>query len=285
MVADEKKPGILYVVATPIGNLDDCSPRARQVLRTVDRVAAEDTRHSARLLSHFRITVPCTALHEHNEREQAGWFVECLCAGQSIALISDAGTPLISDPGFRLVRAAAAAGVVVRPVPGPSAVVAALSAAGLPTDRFIFEGFPPARATARRACLARFARETRTTVFYESSHRVRALLGDAALVLADRQWVLARELTKRHEQWARGGAEALLAWLDSDSDRLRGEFVLLLAGAEVSAEQERNVAIGINDLLRELLAELPLKTAVALAARLSGQGKNALYARALKLNG
>lgn len=286
MVPEKTMPGILYVVATPIGNLEDLSPRARQVLQQADLIAAEDTRHTAKLLRHFGISTPSVALHEHNERAQSGRVVQRLQAGESVALVSDAGTPLISDPGFRLVRDAAALGLPVRPVPGPSAAMAALSAAGLPTDRFVFEGFLPARSAPRRAALQAFSQEPRTAVFFESPRRVGGMLTDAREVLGgERAWVLARELTKLHEEWVRGGADELLAWVAAYPDRLRGEFVMLLEGAptEASADRER-LEVPLDGLLRELLNELPLKTAVAMAARLSGHKKNAIYTRALELS-
>lgn len=286
MSCDDSGYGTLYIVATPIGNLEDLSPRARRILEAVDVVAAEDTRHTTRLLGHFGIGTPRIAVHEHNEREISERLVERLRSGESIALVSDAGTPLISDPGYRLVRDAVTAGVPVRPVPGPSAVIAALSAAGLATDRFLFEGFMPARPAARRACLEQLRREPRTVVFYESPRRVRAALADAADVLGrQRRWVLARELTKLHEQWACGTAAELMEWLDADSNRRRGEFVLLLEGAKAGAEDEDEpLEIHVDELLKGLLRELPLKTAVAVAARLSGRRKNELYTRALELS-
>ncbi len=272
----------LYVVATPIGNLGDMSQRAREVLAAVDRVAAEDTRHSGRLLSHFGIATPLMSLHEHNEAQRTETILARLAAGEAVALISDAGTPLISDPGFVLVRAVRAAGFTVLAVPGPSALVAALSIAGLPTDRFVFEGFLPAKAGARRTRLEAVAREPRTLVFYESPRRVADTLAVMIDVFgAEREAVLARELTKQHES-VTGGDLAVLraAWLD-DAGAQRGEVVLVVAGApdergaELDAESRR-----VLDVLRKAL---PVKQAAALAAQITGAKKNALYQYALKV--
>ncbi|HEX9627150.1 MAG TPA: 16S rRNA (cytidine(1402)-2'-O)-methyltransferase [Acidiferrobacterales bacterium] len=272
--------GILYVVATPIGNLEDLSPRAARILREVDVIAAEDTRHSARLLQHFGIATPLVAFHEHNERVRTAELLEQLQAGRRIALISDAGTPLISDPGFPLVRAAREQGIVVSPVPGACAAIAALSASGLPSDRFVFAGFPPSTASARRAAFASLRDDARTLIFYESPHRIVASLEDMAAVFgADRPAVVARELTKQFETLHGDTLAALAAWVTADPDRLRGEFVVLVHGAPVQtgvdAESER--------VLRVLLAELPVKQAAALAAAITGRKKNALYELALRL--
>ena len=278
-----ERPGVLYVVATPIGNLDDISPRALKVLAEVDLVAAEDTRHSGNLLSHFGIKTPLISLHEHNEAERADRLVDKLKQGASIALISDAGTPLISDPGFDLVRAARRAGIAVSPVPGACALVAALSVSGLPTDRFVFEGFLPAKSAARRERLAALAAETRTLVCYESVHRLQESLQDMAAVLGgERLGVVARELTKLHEGVREGTLTALAQWAGEDAAAERGEAVILVAGAlaaagESSAEAER--------VLQALLKELPVKQAAALAAEITGLKKNQLYDRALELAG
>ncbi|HHJ14634.1 MAG TPA: 16S rRNA (cytidine(1402)-2'-O)-methyltransferase, partial [Gammaproteobacteria bacterium] len=224
--------GCLYVVATPIGNLGDMSTRAIEVLRQVVLIAAEDTRHSAGLLAHFGIDTPMQALHEHNEREQAPRLVQRMVEeGLELALISDAGTPLVSDPGYRLVRLARAAGVSVVPVPGPSALIAALSASGLPTDRFVFEGFLPPKAAARRARLEKLLTEPRTLIFYESSHRILDSLRDMAAVLgASRHAVLARELTKQFETILDDSLEALAGRVETDADQRRGELVVLVEG-------------------------------------------------------
>ncbi|HKK06108.1 MAG TPA: 16S rRNA (cytidine(1402)-2'-O)-methyltransferase [Gammaproteobacteria bacterium] len=274
--------GTLYVVATPIGNLGDMSPRAIDVLSGVDLIAAEDTRHSAPLLRHFGIVTACTALHEHNEREQCARLVARLQVGESVALISDAGTPLLSDPGYHLVAAVGAAGLPVVAVPGPSALVAALSVAGLPTDRFVFEGFLPSKAGARRARLAALVKEDRTLVFYEAPHRIEDTLEDMAEVLgAERQAALCRELTKRHETVLREPLGALRERVAGDADQRRGELVLVVAGAVQSDAEETD----IDALLGILLEELPVKQAAHLAARISGAKRNAAYRRALALVG
>lgn len=271
----------LYVVATPLGNLDDMTPRAIQVLRTVQFIAAEDTRHSGRLLQHFAINTPLFALHEHNEDEGAARVLELLTRGKSVALISDAGTPLISDPGFRVVRAVRAAGVTVIPVPGPSAAIAALSAAGLPTDRFVFEGFLPPRSVARQARLAQLNAETRTLVFYESAHRIVESVQDMVAMLgADRRGVIARELTKLYEEIYDAPLGELVAWLTSDDRHQKGEFVVLVAGRE---GREEGAMLAAENVLRVLLAELPLKQAAKLAAEITGINKNELYQKALAL--
>ncbi|MCB1723306.1 MAG: 16S rRNA (cytidine(1402)-2'-O)-methyltransferase [Chromatiaceae bacterium] len=273
--------GTLYVVATPIGNRDDITLRAIDVLRRVDHIAAEDTRHSRPLLEHLDIQRPLIALHEHNENSATRRVLDLLAAGESVALISDAGTPLISDPGFPLVRASRALGHAVVPVPGPSALIAALSVAGLPTDRFRFEGFLPRRQPARLALFEALRRETATTVFYESSHRIVEALEDMRTVFGDaRQLVLARELTKLHETVLAAPLAQVVVSVGDDPDQRRGEFVLLLAGAEDAGEQ---CQIAVDDLLRSLLEELPVKQAAALAARISGGRRNNLYRRALEL--
>jgi len=274
--------GTLYVVATPIGNLSDMSPRAKEVLSGVDLIAAEDTRHSAPLLRHFGIPTACTALHEHNEREQSAQLVARLRAGEALALISDAGTPLLSDPGYHLVGAAAAAGIAVVAVPGPSALVAALSVAGLPTDRFVFEGFLPPKAGARRARLEALAGETRTLVLYEAPHRLADTLDCLREVFGpERPAALCRELTKRHETVLRAGLGTLCERVADDANQRRGEIVLVVAGAPAAETGEGE----IDALLRILLEELPVKQAAHLAARLSGAKRNAVYRRALALAG
>ena len=279
-----RRPGVLYVVATPIGNLADISARARDVLAAVDVVAAEDTRHSGSLLAHLGVKTPLLSLHDHNEAERAPVLVARLQAGESVALISDAGTPLISDPGFDLVRAARAVGITVTPVPGASALVAALSVSGLPTDRFVFEGFLPAKQSARRERLELLRLEPRTLVFYESVHRLKESLEDMAAAFgAARRAVLARELTKLHEGVRDAALRELADWAGSDPAAAKGEVVLMVAGAEVAgagaldAEAER--------VLTLLLAELPVKQAAALAAEITGLKKNPLYEKALELSG
>ena len=271
--------GVLWVVATPIGNMDDMSPRALAVLGSVDLVAAEDTRRTGLLLTRQGIRARMVSLHEHNEEARVPRLVRALSEGRTVALVSDAGTPLISDPGFRLVAAAAEAGVVVRPIPGPSAVTAALSVAGLPTDRFVFEGFLPARAGARRASLERVRFEPRTLVWLESAHRIVASLADAAEVLgSERRAVLARELTKRYETVLRGSLEELSRRVASDPEQQKGEFVLIVEGGTEPPPMGRPV----DDVLDALLAELPVKQAVRLAAVVTGEKKNTLYRRALQ---
>ena len=275
--------GVLYVVATPLGNLGDVSPRAAEVLGGVDVVAAEDTRVSGHLLSHLGLSVgQLLSLHEHNEEARVPTLVRRLLDGASVALVSDAGTPLISDPGFRLVGAAREAGVRVSPVPGPSALIAALSVAGLPTDRFVFEGFLPARAAARRSRLQALADERRTLVFYESSHRVEACLGDMAEVFGERRRaVIARELTKRFEQIADGGLGELGDWLASDANRRRGEFVLVVAGDDLPPVAADTAS---TDKVLGVLAEaLPTRQAADLAARITGAPRQALYREAQRL--
>lgn len=275
--------GVLYVVATPIGNLEDLSPRARRVLAEVALVAAEDTRHSGKLLAHFGIHTPLLSMHDHNEAERVPALIEKLLAGESLALVSDAGTPLISDPGFDLVRAARAAGITVTPVPGPSALIAALSVSGLPTDRFVFEGFLPAKAGARRGRLGELARETRTLVLYEAVHRLADTLQDMRAAFGKaRAGAVARELTKLHETVRTGSLQELADWAEQDATAMLGEVVLLVAGAEVV--ESGAVVVGPEQLLGALLDELPLKQAVALAARISGGGKNTFYEMALKIN-
>lgn len=277
------EPACLWIVATPIGNLGDLGPRAVDVLSSVSVIAAEDTRHTARLLTHAGIETPLCSLHEHNEQTRAGELLDRLAQGQSVALVSDAGTPLVSDPGYVLVRATREQGTEICCVPGPCAAVAALSIAGLPTDRFIFEGFLPHKASARRARLGDLADEKRTLVFYESSHRIRAMVSDLASVfLEQRQVVLLRELTKRHEQSISCRAGELVAWLDADDNRRRGEFVLVVAGApEVTQGSEAQIAL--DALLRELLAFVGTRDAVRSAMRLTGLPRNQVYARALAL--
>ena len=242
---------VLYVVATPIGNLADMSPRALQVLSSVNVIAAEDTRHSARLLRHYGIKTPCLALHEHNERGAATGLVERLLSGQSIALITDAGTPLISDPGYHLVSAARTAGIKVSPIAGPCALITALSASGLPSDRFVFEGFLPVRPHARRTRLEELQTETRTLIFYEAPHRILECIKDLAEVLGkERQAVVARE------------------------------FVIVVRGSIL--EDHTGFSSEAERIVRILMVELPLKQAAALAAQITGLKKNALYDFALR---
>lgn len=267
--------GTLYVVATPIGNLGDLSPRAVDTLRAVDAICAEDTRRTRQLLAHFGIDRPLHALHDHNEAAMAARLVERLRAGEALALVSDAGTPLVSDPGFRLVRAARDAGLPVSPVPGASALVAALSVAGLPSDRFVFEGFLPAKPSARRQHLAELSREPRTLVFYESSHRIEEALDDCiAMFGAERRAVIARELTKLFETVLSGTLAELRERIGADADQRKGEFVLLVEGA--SDDADGRIAEG-RRLYAKLAEHLPPSTAAKLAAELSGAPRKALY--------
>lgn len=267
--------GTLHVVATPIGNLNDLSPRALETLRGVAAICAEDTRHTRQLLSHFGIEQSLVALHEHNESGIAERIVARLQAGESLALVSDAGTPLVSDPGFRLVAAARAAGIRVSPVPGPCALIAALSVAGLPSDRFAFEGFLPAKAGARRERLAQLAGETRTLIFYESSHRIEETLADAAAAFgAERPATVARELTKLFETVLSGGLGELHARVAADLDQRKGEFVLLVQG--VADDTEAKTAEG-RRVYALLNAHLPPSTAAKLAAEITGAPRKALY--------
>jgi 16S rRNA (cytidine1402-2'-O)-methyltransferase len=274
--------GTLYIVATPIGNLEDMTPRALRTLSEADLIAVEDTRHSAKLLRHFGVGTKTEAIHEHNERSQVPRLVEILKGGKSIAFITDAGTPLVSDPGFHLVRAARQAGIRVVPVPGACAAIAALSAAGLPSDRFVFEGFPPAKSAARRAVFEKLREESRTLIFYESPHRILESLKDMTEVFEPgREAVLARELTKRFETMHAGSLEELLEWAGRDADQQLGEFVILIHGApraEREVVDEETVRV-----LKILLDELPVSQAAALAARITGLKKNKLYEYALTL--
>lgn len=277
--------GVLYVVATPIGNLDDWSPRAVATLKAVRLVAAEDTRHSGRLLQHFDIATPLVAVHDHNEGARAEGLVARLAAGEDMALISDAGTPLVSDPGYRLVAAVQAAGLRVVPVPGACAAIAALSAAGLPSDRFIFEGFLPAKAAARRERLRALAEEPRTLIFYEAPHRIAECLDDMVAELGpERRVTLAREITKAFETIRQLPLGEMRDWVASDANQQRGEIVLVLEGApaptaESTDWREADRVLGI------LMAELPPRQAAALAAEITGLKKNALYERALAAKG
>ena len=275
------KPGVLYIVATPIGNLDDISRRALQVLKAVSLIAAEDTRHSRKLLAHYGIEARLFALHEHNEQFAAEKLLKTLLSGDDVALVSDAGTPLISDPGFYLVRAARQAGIRVVPLPGPSACIAALSVAGLPTDRFVFEGFLPARSAARKQRLSELASEKRTLVFYESSHRICESLADMAENMGgERQATVARELTKTFETIRGDSLAELVNWVQADSNQQKGEFVVILQGAPA---RNSDIDETVEQVLTILLAELPLKQAASLAAKITGLPKNRLYEAGLAI--
>lgn len=273
-------PGKLYVVATPIGNLSDITLRALEILRQVDLIAAEDTRHVRRLLNHYGITTATLSLHAHNERNKTGMLIDRLLGGQTIALVSDAGTPLINDPGFPLVVAAQQAGIQVIPIPGPCAVIAALSAAGLPTDRFAFEGFLPRTRHVRRAHLERLRAEPRTLVFYESSHRLEECLIDLSAVFpATRRLVIAKELTKLHERLISTSVGEAPTLFQYHPDWKQGEFVLVLEGAPSPARQElTSDQLRILDLL---LQECSLSTAVSIAEKITGASRKTLYRAAL----
>ncbi|MBI1732217.1 MAG: 16S rRNA (cytidine(1402)-2'-O)-methyltransferase [Gammaproteobacteria bacterium] len=275
------KPGKLFVVATPIGNLDDISVRAGRVLALVAVIAAEDTRRSGLLLQHLGINTPLAALHDHNERAVAPALLQRLLDGEDIALISDAGTPLLSDPGYRLVSGAHENGIEVVPVPGPSAITAALSVCGLPVHRFAFEGYLPERVAARRALLQQLARESRTLIFFETPHRIDAALQDLIMAFGSgRRATIARELTKRFETVRRDELGALARWFGADPVQHRGEFVIVVEGAGTDpggddAELARMLGI--------LLAHLSVKDTAAVAAEFTGRNRNELYKLALKL--
>lgn len=274
--------GVLYVVATPIGNLADVSQRALEVLAAVDIIAAEDTRHSGRLLQQYQITGKVLALHDHNERDRAPDVIQRLAQGKSVALISDAGTPLISDPGFHLVRLAHEQGFKVVPVPGASAMLAALSAAGLPSDRFVFEGFLPSKGSARKKRLEEMAMEPRTLIYYEAPHRILDTLSDMVEVFGvDRHVVLARELTKTFETIRGDAVGTLFEWVNSDPDQQKGEMVLLVKGLEAEAGSSNELEA--QRILKILLEELPLSQASSLAAKITGIRKKPLYQFGLSL--
>jgi len=279
------RAGGLYVVATPIGNLQDISARALEVLNSVDLILAEDTRHSAKLLAQYGIATACRSFHDHNESRQVAQIAKRIAAGERVALVSDAGTPLINDPGFRLVAALRELGHAVVPIPGPSALICALSVAGVATDRFCFEGFLPARTSARRRCLQALSAEQRTLVFYESPRRVlQAVVDMAAAFGPDRAAVLARELTKIHESVISATLAELHTWLEEHDEQCRGEFVVVVAGAASSDVEDDTVPVSTSHLLRALVDELPVKQAVSVAARLTGARRNALYQQALALS-
>lgn len=276
--------GTLYVVATPIGNLRDMVPRALEILQTVDLIAAEDTRRSGQLLKHFNISRPLISYHDHSSDGKIRRVLDTLARGEDVALISDAGTPLISDPGYRLVRQAQLMGATVSPVPGACAAMAALSVAGLASDRFVFEGFLPAKQSQRRAALEILAAEPRTLIFYEAPHRIKAMLHDlCALLGPEREAVLARELTKTYETVIKTSLGELLERVSEDSDQQRGELVLVVQGCDNAAtdadydEQTR--------ILSVLLEDLSVKQAANLAAKISGGSRNKLYQQALLIKG
>ncbi len=275
--------GTLYIIATPIGNRADMGERAISVLKQVDLIAAEDTRHSKNLLQHFNISTPMQAYHEHNEEQATPKLIARLQAGDNIALISDAGTPLLSDPGYRLVKAAHQFAVKVSPVPGACAAIAALSVSGLATDRFMFAGFAPHKQGARQNFYREFEHQAATLVFYESSHRIVASVKDMLEVFGkQRHIVLAREITKLFETIHSTTLGELPEWLEADSNQQKGEFVLVLAGISVQLSTQ---TAELNQLLKVLLDELPVKQASKIAAKITGMKKNAVYKLALELSG
>jgi 16S rRNA (cytidine1402-2'-O)-methyltransferase len=275
--------GALHVVATPIGNLKDLSERAREVLANADFIAAEDTRHTQQLLEAHGIRARLVSVHEHNEAERAAEVLQALAGGANVALVSDAGTPLVSDPGLRIVRAVIEAGFEVRTVPGPCAAIAALSIAGLETERFAFEGFLPAKAAARRARLAALRGDSRTLIFYEAPHRLGESLEDLSAAFGpDRRAVIARELTKLFESVYRGTLEALAQRARQDADLQRGELVIVVAGASPAAQAQEGE---IEHVLGVLLAQLSVSQAADLAAALTGTSRNSAYRLALKMSG
>ena len=272
----------LYIVPTPIGNLDDITARALQTLESVDWIAAEDTRHTQRLLQHFGIKTRTMSLHEHNEDKRAAMLVHRLQSGESVALVSDAGTPLISDPGFVLVRKCREEQIKVVALPGPCAAITALSGSGLPTDRFIFEGFLPSRSQARSVALKQLSDRTCTSVFYEAPRRIRDTLLDIQTVLGEsRALVMAKELSKSYEAFVSGTPRDVIDWLDAEAGRQKGEFVLMIGGAE---RVESDLPAPALELLDQLSAELPLKKAAAIVAAHYKLKKNALYQAGLERN-
>lgn len=278
-----KENGFLYVVATPIGNLDDISQRAIDTLKQADWIAAEDTRHTGRLLSHLGINAKTLALHDHNEKQRAASIIQKCLAGEQVALVSDAGTPLISDPGYSVVRQCRDAGVRVIPIPGPCALITALCAAGLPTDKFHFIGFLLPKSQQRQNQLADIPAGVGTIICYDTARRIKDTLQDVEQVFgAGRELVLAKELTKTFEHLEYGTAAQITAWLDADPQRCQGEMVLMIAP---TPKVDSEVSTAELATLKLLLAELPLKKAAALTAQICGGKKNALYKVALQLSG
>ncbi|MFL0810798.1 MAG: 16S rRNA (cytidine(1402)-2'-O)-methyltransferase [Agarilytica sp.] len=274
----------LYIVPTPLGNLADMSIRAIDTLKQVQHIAAEDTRHSGKLLSHHGINTPLISYHDHGGDAQLNRILGLLKGGDSVALISDAGTPLISDPGYRLVSEVRREGFSVVPIPGACALVAALCASGLPSDRFSFEGFPPAKSQARLRVYESLAADERTLIFYESTHRIEDSLVDMVKAFgADRMAVIARELTKTFETFLHAPLEDLLKQLQEDANQKKGEFVVLVHGAVL--EKSEGLDAESERVLSLLLGELPLKQASALAAKITGEKKNKLYQWALDQKG
>jgi len=273
--------GTLYIVATPIGNLADISQRALDILAQVDVIACEDTRHTQKLLNNFSIKNKTLSMHDHNERQRQEYIAELLQQGKSIALVSDAGTPLISDPGFHLVRHCRSLGLKVSPIPGACAAIAALSVAGLPTDRFTFEGFLPSKSTARKTTLTNLVNEPRTMVFYDAPRRAIDTITDIVATLGgDRYVVICRELTKTFETIHSDSAENLLNWLSEDSNQLKGEMVLIIEGYQ---QVPNEISADVTATLKLLIKELPPKKACAITAEIYGIKKNVLYDLALSL--
>lgn len=271
-----------YVVATPIGNIEDWSPRAIETLKSVDLIFAEDTRHSAKLMQLFNISTPMRSLHDHNENDRINEIVNLLDSEQSIAIISDAGTPLISDPGFKVIRALREQQKNIIPIPGVSALITALSVAGIPTDRFSFEGFLPAKSSARLAKLNELKHEARTLIFYESSHRILDMLDDAMEAFGQNRYAfIGREMTKRYESYLSNHLIDLSQYYKDHPDQQRGEYVVVIEGAKNSDESSENIQL--NELLTILLADLPLKQAVNIAMKITKQSKNHIYQTALSL--
>lgn len=271
-----------YVVATPIGNIEDWSPRAIETLKTVDLIFAEDTRHSAKLMQLFSISTPMRSLHDHNETDRIDEILNLLNDDKSIAIISDAGTPLISDPGFKVVRALREHEQKVIPIPGVSALITALSVSGIATDRFSFEGFLPAKSSGRKSKMDALRKDPRTLIFYESSHRIIEMLKDAISVFGEERYAfIGREMTKRYESYISNTLEELLTYYQTHSDEQRGEYVVVIEGS--SAETEQSEGVDLNELLEILLAELPLKQAVNIAMKITKLSKNHVYQTALTI--
>lgn len=270
--------GTLFVVATPIGNFEDISARGIRTLKDADLICAEDTRHSQRLMQHYQIETPMMSLHEHNEVARIEQIAERLQQGQTIALISDAGTPLISDPGFKLVRELRKQGCHISPIPGPSAIITALSVAGLATDSFSFWGFLPSKSSGRKQVFSNLSHHTETLVFYESSHRILDCLKDLFEVMGDRELVIARELTKTFETVLSGKSSDLVSKVETDLDQQKGEFVLMVSGAE---DKITEMDLATEKLMVALLEELPPNKAAKIAAQVSGLKKKVLYQWAL----
>jgi 16S rRNA (cytidine1402-2'-O)-methyltransferase len=282
MAQPHKSPGTVYIVATPIGNLEDFSPRAQRIMAEADVIAAEDTRHTSNLCRHFGIEGKLVSMHDFNESARVAELLQRVVQGESVAVVSDAGTPLISDPGYLLVKAAHQKGLAVSPLPGPCAAIAALSVAGLPAHRFAFEGFLPAKKGGRLSRLKKLALEVRTMVFYESPHRIRDLLDDLSCVFSERSVVVAREITKVFETILTGTASEIAQRMDQDANQLKGEFVVMVAGYAAEDRREET-SLDIDKLLGALIIELPISKAAGIVADVSGFSKKELYARAVAI--